>query len=225
MNGPGADQVHIPSLMKVMSLKTRNKKEDKKLNELKFGEFCQAKMVPIQLSDNIEDEINFPLFVAPNLGPNIQVHTKEQGPPSGMVAFNESGEKLDEYSEEAADVCNILEGFSLTDEEGNEKDTLLVFDAMMLGEDIREMPFTDRLGQLQALMPDGSVIGWQLCENHEELAEYVEVLLSKDIKSMRVKKPDSVYGEETVYNFAEVEAGSEETPAKEEGNQDTVKVV
>lgn len=224
MQDPGADQVHIPSLMKVMSIRTKNKKEANKLKELKFGEFCQAEMVPIQLSDNIEDEINFPLFVAPNLGPNIQVHTKEQRPPSGMVAFSEAGEKIEKYSEEASDVCNILEGFSLTDEE-NKKDSLLIFDAMMLGEDIREMPFEDRIGQLQALMPDGSVIGWQLCENHEEFVEYVQTLLNEDIKSMRVKKPDSVYGEETIYNFAEVEDDKTEIPVTEEGNQDTVKVV
>ncbi len=225
MNGPGADAVHIPSLLKVMSIRTKNKKEATKLNELKFGEFYQAKMVPIQLSDNIEDVINYPLYVAPNFGPNIQVHTSEQRPPTGMIVFNEKGEKVEEFTEEASEIHNVLEGFSLSDDK-SEKSALLVFDALMLGEDIREMPFEDRIGQIQAIMPEGSVIGWNLCETHEEFVEYISVLMGEDIKSVRVKKPDSVYGEEIIYNFKEVEAGSEEIPANEnsEVHGETIKI-
>lgn len=223
MQSPGVSDVHIPQLAQLISRvgnKKKKKGEKKTMGKLAFGEFYDTSDMVVKLAENgdtppVEDKENYPLYVAPFYGPHAQVHVPPEEP---IMIFNEDGESV-EYGESTGE--GIYEALFVTDETKNdeaEDGMMLFYDALMIdGVDLTEAPFEERFKHLQeTLTADQALIGWRKLESFDEFAKFAEECVSNNVAAIRIKKPDSLYGEEMFINLSEESDGNEEIEMAED---------
>ncbi len=222
MHSPSAGQLHVPGLMQIMSIKKKNKKEAKKMSEeITLGEFYNTAGKTFELSD-IESEENFPLYVSPYLGDNKQIHVNNS---QSIRVFSEDGKQDEAYADDSA-VKAVLEGviFSYSDEPDSE-DTTILYDIGSVGDEgLHDIGFEDRLEILHKLSDetpmfnDAMIVDWEKVNNFTELTDYIHSLSDDNAEApegIRVKKPDSAFGEEVIIPLGEEKEGE---VALEEGD-------
>jgi len=194
--------------MKILKVK-KKKKEDVKMSEIKLGEFFDTAGKTFELSD-IESEDNYPLYVAPFLGENKQIHINNS---QSVKVFSEDGTRDESYEDDTASRA-VIEGviFSDSEEGDTETDTTILYDVGAIGdESLHEFGFEDRLQLLHKLaessplFADTMIVDWQKVNNFSELTDYIK-MLNEDAtptEGIRVKRPDSAFGEEVIIPLGE----------------------
>lgn len=208
MQSPGTDQVRIPGLMQIIG--RRKKKGDKKM-AVKFGEFFDTSEKTFQFGENVESLENYPLYVAPYYGGNMQVHVRNQ---AETKIFAEDGKPIEGFDVPQTDEA-VLEVFILSEEDAADAElNTLVYDAALIdGEDMSEMPFSERYERLIALAEEDDSfipIQWKRVENFEEFSEYAGSIVENEILGIRVKRADSKFGEEVFVSLGEDENEDED---------------